>query len=132
MCCTLRASTGSTVEDGAPVIAPEFAAALAVSAKRAATPELIPGVYPRAHPVEVFWRGSGLDIAFVFDGEWRRLPDGAYKHAATEVSRHSETSISAEDYASGAAFFLAALRKNGWVVLPPTSDAVLDMPSQDA
>jgi hypothetical protein len=97
------------------------------------TPELIPGVYPRAHPVEVFWRSGGLDIAFVFDGKWRRLPDGAYKHAATEVSRHSETSISAEDYASGAAFFLTALRKNGWVVLPPTApDSVLDMPSQDA
>ena len=87
----------------------------------------------RAHPVEVFWRSGGLDIAFVFDGKWRRLPEGAYKHAATEVSRHSETSISAEDYASGAAFFLTALRKNGWVVLPPTApDSVLDMPSQEA
>jgi hypothetical protein len=68
-----------------------------------------------------------------FRDGWRRLPDDAYKHAATEVSRCSEASISAEDYASGAAFFLTALRKHGWVVSPPTVlDPMLDMPSQDA
>lgn len=120
------------IEAGAPEITPGFAAALTSSAKRAGTPELIPGVYPRAHPVEVFGRRGGLDIAFVFDGKWRRLPDDSYKHAATEVSRHSEASISAEDYASGAAFFLTALRKHGWIVLPPSAPyPVLDMPSQD-
>ena len=47
---------------------------------------LVPVGMSRAHPVEVFGRRDGLDIAFVFDGKWRRLPDDAYKHAATEVS----------------------------------------------
>src|SRR6202035_738846 len=114
----------------APVITTEFVAALAASAKMAGTPELVPGIYPRAHPVEVFGRGGGLDIAFVFDAKWHRLPDSAYKHAATEVARRAGASISAEDYASGAAFFLTALRNYGWVVLPPTAPT-LHMPSQD-
>ena len=63
----------------------------AASAASAGTPSLIPGLYPRAHPVEVFARPDGsVDYAFVWEGEWHLLPESALEHAATEVSASSE------------------------------------------
>jgi hypothetical protein len=120
--CSSRPADGSDLpEAGAPVLDLEYAAALAASAAAEADPELAVGCYPRAHPVEVFAREGGLDIAFIFDRKWRRLPEGAFEHAAIEVGRHCDKEITAEDYAAGAAFFLTALRRAGWTVLPPTA-----------
>jgi hypothetical protein len=83
-------------------------------------PKLIPGKYPRAWPIEVHGHADGTgDFGFCLDGEWQRLPLSALYHAVTEVSVAEQVCISPLSYAQGVALLLVALRKQGWVVLPP-------------
>jgi hypothetical protein len=116
--CSSAPADGEKPEAGAPALDPEYVAALVAAAMAAEEPELEPGSYPRALPVEVFGRKGGLDIAFIFDRKWRRLPDSVFEHAAVEVGRQCGKEVTAEDYAAGAAFFLTALRRAGWDISP--------------
>jgi hypothetical protein len=121
-------SANSSGEAGAPGLDPEYIAALAASERIADEPELRHGAYPRAHPVEVFGRKDGLDIAFIFDGQEQRLPDSVFEHAAVEVGYQCGKEVTAEDYASGAVFFLTALRRAGWDISPSSGcDPSFDM-----
>lgn len=131
--CSSEPADGASVPNaGAPEIDPNYAAALVTDALAVEEPELRHGYYPRAHPLAVFGRTGGMDIAFVFDRQWRRLPDTAFHHAAVEVGIECGKSIEAEDYASGAAFFLTALRRSGWTVEPPTEpDPMIYKPRSD-
>src|SRR4051794_25162918 len=92
-------------------------AAFAASAAEAGAPALIPGKYPRAWPIEVFGRDDGeCDFAFVFHGDWCRLPIEAVDHAAVELGCACGMYVDPLNYASGVALLLAALEKHGWRV----------------
>lgn len=94
-------------------------------------PELIPGKYPRAWPVEVYAQADGsYDFEFCFGGAWHRLPLSVLDHAATEVSVSCGADVSQFNYAKGVALLLAALEKHNWTVLPPRRAPVVD-PTHD-
>lgn len=110
------------------------AASFAGSAKAAGVPALVPGKYPRAHPIEVFGREDGsVDFAFVFNGKWHLLPQSVCEHAAVEVGIQAGAFVSQINYASAVALFLTALEKHKWtVVAPKDSDPILDTLNRDA
>ncbi len=95
-------------------------ASFAASAANAGAPALIPGKYPRAWPIEIFGRDDGgRDFAFVFRGEWHRLPMEAVDHAAVEVGCAARAYVDPLNYAGAVGLFLAALEKYGWTVVAP-------------
>lgn len=102
-------------------------ASFAASAAKAGAPELRPGYYPRAHPIEVFGNEDGsCDFAFVWKGKWHRLPLSSVDHAAVEIGISAEAYVSPLNYATGVVFFLAALERLGWYVSPPKSNTDIE------
>lgn len=109
-------------------------ASFSASAAKAGAPELIPGHYPRAWPVETCAHTDGsVSYAIAFDGAWHLLPEAALEHAAHEVGVSSDALVTPANYARGVALLLTALRRCGWAVEAPSDGHdILDTRSPDA